>query len=262
MDGLQERDVRALVEFAHETARVARVEPRRLARWAVESVPELVASDNVWQLEGRPGPSQSTLVRVRALDPRVEALRNAPDNMRLWEERFVFEHPLGAQRMSRPYEFRALRLSDFATQASFRRLEVYDLFFRPFDLAYLATVRYRGPLGFLDLTCGRTRCDFSDRDLLVLDLAAATLQVAVRDVGPQRRPALAASGVTRRESEVLELVARGRTNAEVADTLGIASGTVKKHLDDAFAKLGVRNRMEAARVWLEASNALDERRCV
>jgi DNA-binding NarL/FixJ family response regulator len=35
--------------------------------------------------------------------------------------------------------------------------------------------------------------------------------------------------------------------------LGIAAGTVKKHLDNVFAKLGVRNRIEATRAWLEAT---------
>ena len=53
-------------------------------------------------------------------------------------------------------------------------------------------------------------------------------------------------GLTRREGEVLYWVARGKSNAEIGATLFIAPGTVKKHLDHIYSKLGVRTRTEAA----------------
>lgn len=53
-------------------------------------------------------------------------------------------------------------------------------------------------------------------------------------------------GLTRREAEVLTWVARGKSNAEIAAALFIAPGTVKKHLEHIYAKLGVRTRTEAA----------------
>src|ERR671935_1615590 len=130
MDALRERDVRAFAEFAHETARVVRVEPRRLARWTLAGLAKLVPSDAVWQLEGRRDPNKhGRLARVRADDPRLETVRDSEEGRRLWAERLVFEHPLGAQRMRRPHDFPALRLSDFATQARLRRLHLYDPFF-------------------------------------------------------------------------------------------------------------------------------------
>jgi DNA-binding NarL/FixJ family response regulator len=49
-----------------------------------------------------------------------------------------------------------------------------------------------------------------------------------------------------REWEVLELVAKGRTNPQVADFLTISENTVKFHLQNIFQKLGVTNRTEAA----------------
>ena len=52
-------------------------------------------------------------------------------------------------------------------------------------------------------------------------------------------------GLTRRELEVLAWVAGGRTNAETAELLSIAPGTVKKHLDHIYEKLGVSTRTEA-----------------
>jgi DNA-binding NarL/FixJ family response regulator len=53
-------------------------------------------------------------------------------------------------------------------------------------------------------------------------------------------------GLTQREAEVLGLIARGRTNAEIAATLFVAETTVKTHINNAFAKIGARNRTEAA----------------
>ena len=44
---------------------------------------------------------------------------------------------------------------------------------------------------------------------------------------------------------MLELVAAGLTNAAIAERLWISPGTVKKHLDNVYAKLGVRNRAAA-----------------
>jgi len=53
-------------------------------------------------------------------------------------------------------------------------------------------------------------------------------------------------GLTLRESEVLALVADGRSNREVADALFVGEQTVKSHLRGIFTKLGVQNRTQAA----------------
>ena len=60
-----------------------------------------------------------------------------------------------------------------------------------------------------------------------------------------RSAALARSGLTRREYEVLRLAAQGRTNPEIAETTGLARNTVKTYLQSALHKLGARNRVEA-----------------
>ena len=68
-----------------------------------------------------------------------------------------------------------------------------------------------------------------------------------------------AFGLTRREDEVLRWVARGKSNQEIAAALSIAPGTVKKHLDHIYAKLGVSTRTEAAVKIATASRLRDDR---
>jgi LuxR family maltose regulon positive regulatory protein len=51
--------------------------------------------------------------------------------------------------------------------------------------------------------------------------------------------------LTRREQEILQLIAAGLTNQEIADQLVVSPETIKKHSGSIYAKLGVRNRTEA-----------------
>ena len=63
--------------------------------------------------------------------------------------------------------------------------------------------------------------------------------------------------LTPRELEVLREASLGRTNAQVAATLGVTVHAVKFHLASVFRKLGVRNRTEAAVAYLSRSAAKD-----
>ena len=79
--------------------------------------------------------------------------------------------------------------------------------------------------------------------------SALSPQVAVRLVQRTRRPA--AVTLTEREREVLQLVAQGRSNKEIAAALGIAATTVKTHLLKVFEKLGVQDRTRAVTLAME-----------
>jgi DNA-binding CsgD family transcriptional regulator len=57
--------------------------------------------------------------------------------------------------------------------------------------------------------------------------------------------------MSRREAEVLQLVIAGETNASIAAALFISAGTVKKHLDNVYRKLGVGNRAAAVATVLD-----------
>ena len=61
--------------------------------------------------------------------------------------------------------------------------------------------------------------------------------------------------LTRRELEILQLVAEGRSNRQVAQLLWVTDQTVKFHLANVYRKLGVRSRFDAAR-WAEENGVL------
>ena len=72
-------------------------------------------------------------------------------------------------------------------------------------------------------------------------------RVAARVLGrASRRPeASTVAGLTAREREVLDLIARGVSNPTISDRLGIASKTVANHISAIFVKIGVVTRAEA-----------------
>jgi DNA-binding NarL/FixJ family response regulator len=58
-----------------------------------------------------------------------------------------------------------------------------------------------------------------------------------------------------RKQEILELVTKGLSNAEIARHLYLSESTVKQHLRGAYKALGVKNRTEAAKVFRRSNEA-------
>ena len=81
--------------------------------------------------------------------------------------------------------------------------------------------------------------------------AHATLLTAAAAAAPPPTPAGPAgelpAGLTRREAEILTMIARGMTNAEITQTLVLSNHTIKTHINRIFAKTGSANRTEASR---------------
>ena len=70
--------------------------------------------------------------------------------------------------------------------------------------------------------------------------------MALLQVRPQAASRLREADLTPREVEVLSWLAKGKTNRDIGDILGLSPRTVNKHLEHAYAKLGVETRASAA----------------
>ncbi len=110
------------------------------------------------------------------------------------------------------------------------------------DEAYIREAMRKGASGFLLKHAGPKSLLDGVRAVLrgELPLDADVVRVLTR---PDDDPLQV---LTPREGDVLRLVAAGLTNRQVATELGIAEKTVKTHATSVFAKLGVRDRTQAA----------------
>jgi DNA-binding NarL/FixJ family response regulator len=80
-------------------------------------------------------------------------------------------------------------------------------------------------------------------------MAAAVAVQQLRGRAERESAARIRFGLTRRERELMDLLLRGMTNAQIADELVLTEKTVKNHLNHVFAKLGVGHRAEAIARW-------------
>jgi DNA-binding CsgD family transcriptional regulator len=165
----------------------------------------------------------------------------------------VHEHPIRRYR-TRTGEMGAFKIYDFTTPARLRRTQFYADYLRHSDAAqgFLMTVSLPAPRGWTrTLLLDREAADFDERDRTLLNLLRPHLAL-LRGAGDARRRARAAADsvpdgvLSERETEVLVRVADGMRNREIAQALWIAPGTVRKHLDNIYAKLGVHSRTAAA----------------
>lgn len=117
------------------------------------------------------------------------------------------------------------------------------------DRAYVMEALAAGVSGYLLKTV-------SGKDLLnaVRSVAGGTVVLdegVSRRLGEPGRPAACGPGqvqekLTPRETDVLSLVAQGRSNRQIAAQLGVGVRTVESHVSNTLAKLGLRSRTEAA----------------
>ncbi len=104
---------------------------------------------------------------------------------------------------------------------------------------------------------------FAEEDLVACVLAAASgngvfgapALAALRTGRPVPVPVRPAHDLSDRQVEIMELVAAGHPNAEIARALFLAEKTVKNHINHIFARLGVRSRAEAVALWLGGTTA-------
>ena len=134
---------------------------------------------------------------------------------------------------------------DLAREAATRWPSVNVLILSAFDEhAYVTEALELGVSGYLlKTTSGRELIDavraVAD-GIFVLDRAVSQRLIRRRRRGPEALTAL-----TRRETDVLELLARGRSNKQIAAALSLGLRTVESHVSNLLGKLGVNSRTEA-----------------
>ena len=154
-----------------------------------------------------------------------------------------------------------LKFSDVLTKGEYHKLGLYNEFYRVYGIEHqMLLVLFKTEEFVAGVTLNRELCDFSEgeRNLLKLlfphivrahNIAALLSGARSRNMnfdlvdGNQHLAVL-----TGREREVLQWVAKGKSNADVAAILGIKPDTIKKHLLNVYNKLGVENRVAALSV--------------
>jgi DNA-binding CsgD family transcriptional regulator len=151
------------------------------------------------------------------------------------------EHPIIRHR-ARTGALGALTFDDVTDRRLFVRGEVFNELFAPYGWNHTLNVRVTRD-GMCDVSFGRLHQSFGGRERLIADLARTCLQA----LWTRPRKGRPRGPLTERQSEILEMVADGLTNREIADRLYLAPGTVKRHLDNIYRILDVHTRTAAAR---------------
>ncbi len=176
--------------------------------------------------------------------------------------RYIHQHPVIAHYAATG-DARSHLITDFLTTAEFHRLDLYNEFFRPTgtEAQLSTTLMTRGETHVIGLAFNRGREGFGERERILLDCLrphllvsfenAVRLSEAIAGAGRSMEPIPAGTDqLTDRQLAVLRLVAEGQTNAQIAFQLGISLATVKKHLENILARLGVPTRTAAAAHYL------------
>jgi DNA-binding CsgD family transcriptional regulator len=175
-------------------------------------------------------------LRGRAACPVTSAIIEA-------HARLAYQYPY------RPWNAEAthpLRWSDLLSRREWHAHDLYWEVCRPLDGEYELDLWLATPDGIAGgFGFDSFERDFSERDKLLLDTLRPHLVQLWRNAAARRRESRSLAVLTRREREILLWVARGKSNREIAAVLYLAPGTIRKHLDNVYDKLGVSNRAGA-----------------
>jgi DNA-binding CsgD family transcriptional regulator len=160
----------------------------------------------------------------------------------------IHEHPLfpGLFLEKQP---EPLKTSDFCSTSQYRKTLIYNEFYRTVGITHQLVVGFEVPgQGYTTCALSRAQRDFTEAERVLLAFVqphlTTLLQLAQAAQPPANEP-LAAS-LTARETDILQLLAQGQPDKEIAYRCRISPRTVQVHLRNIYAKLGVDNRTAAA----------------
>ena len=176
-------------------------------------------------------------------------------------DRHFHEHPLIRVHGRNPAAV-TQRISDVVRLAAFRRTPLYQDYYRPIRVqhAMAVPIHVEGE-ELVSFVLNRSGRDFTDRDRACVEVIRPHLGHLFR-LERQAHDARAAwgvppaasghdpAGLSPRERDVIEWLAAGKTDRDIADILAIGRRTVHKHLQRIYGKLGVETRTAAVARWL------------
>lgn len=140
----------------------------------------------------------------------------------------------------------ATRVDDVISRQNLERSELYTDFLKPCGMHHGANIFFfvgERNVGDLRIWRNARQSAFGTRELLILNALAPHYQMAL---SPGQN---SASALTPRERTVMELVAAGHSDKEIARLMSISFTTVRTHLGNAMAKTASKNRTMLATHW-------------
>ncbi len=215
------------------------------ARRGVKSLPRLVGSElttlSVCDLDS--GHRRVVSDAPGAISPReIEAF-----------DRHFFVHPLVCEHGRNPAAV-TKRIGDLMPASEFHRTPLYNEYYRAIGIEHVTAVPIHVDRRLLvSFVLNRAAAPFTDRERKLLDVVRPHLAnlyrlgVAIDRTrqAPTDTADVADLALTPREREVLDWVAGGKTNRDIAAIVGASPRTVEKHLERIYEKLGVETRTAA-----------------
>ncbi len=240
---LASRGLRAALDTLHAIGEAC-TGSADFARRGVEHLPRLVGSDLTTLVVCDLDQGHRTVVPSGLVSRReIEVF-----------DRYFHEHPLVRAHGRNP-DAVTKRIDDLVAPAEFRRTPLYNDYYRPIRVEHVMAVPIHVDGRFLvSFVFNRGGSAFTDRDRDLAEVMRPHLTNLYRlGVAIERTRELpadapfdrAAASLTPREREVLDWVAAGKTNRDVAAILGASARTVEKHLERIYEKLGVETRTAA-----------------
>lgn len=149
-----------------------------------------------------------------------------------------------------PFTWSELRLDRKLSQAG---TEAMQLLFKHGWTEGLVVPIPRGDLrfGLVSMACQRPA--FDDQEKALLTVLSLCFHERVRALAPKGEFPVPPAGLTVREIAVLQLIARGKTDGDIAEHLRISKATAHEHFEKAKKKLKVSTRAEAIAIAVSLS---------